>query len=215
MKKIFLILLLTLTFNCAFADSPLTSTSFYKAYLDIQLVNKASKSKGILTDEGFDYLNYKANSIDKKIALINGLKWDIKGKNNATLYFKKLLLTHKEYTPTNFYNEGTAEELICYSYLKAMDNYFDVKEAIIFSNRAAKLNPNSYTIAVINQLIKTQSLSQNEWCEVYNKMNTIKENKKLIVDFRKKASDIIFSYTDAYKGYCSFRHSVIRFIKGI
>ena len=201
MKKIFLILLLTLTFNCAFADSPLTSTSFYKAYLDIPLVNKTSKSKGILTDEVFEYLNSK-NSIDKKIALINALKWNIKGQNNATLYFKKLLL-FKDYTSTNFYHKGTAEELIFYSYIKSLDSYFDVKEAIIFSNRAAKLNPNLYTIAIINQLIKSQNLSQNEWCEVYSGMNTIKENKNLIVDFRKKASDIIFSYTDAYKEYCS------------
>ena len=214
MKKIFLILLLTLTFNSAFADSPLTSTNFYKAYMDIPLVNKTSKSKGILTDEVFNYLNAKSNSIDKKIALINALKWNIKGQNNATLYFKKLLL-FKDYTSTNFYHKGTAEELIFYCYLKALDNYSDVKQAIIFSNRAAKLKPNSYTIAIINQLIKAQNLSQNEWCEVYSGMNTIKENKNLIVDFRKKASDIIFSYTDAYKEYCSFRHSAIKFIKRI
>ena len=213
MKKIFLILLLTLTFNSAFADSPLTSTSFYNAYMDIPLVKKTSKSKGILTDEVFEYLNSK-NSIDKKIALINALKWNIKGKKNAAIYSKKLLLL-KDYTSTNFYHKGTAEELICYSYIKSLDSYFDVKEAIIFSNRAVKLNHNSYTIAIINQLIKAQSLSQNEWCKVYNEMNTIKENKKLVLDFRKQASSIIFNYIDTYKKYCTVRHSVIRFIKGI
>ena len=86
MKKIFLILLLTLTFNSAFADSPLTSTSFYNAYMDIPLVNKTSKSKGILTDEVFEYLNSK-NSIDKKTALINALKWNIKGKKKCCYLF--------------------------------------------------------------------------------------------------------------------------------
>ena len=214
MKKTLLLLLFTYSINSVFADSPLTSTDFYKVYMDIPLVNKTSKSKGILTDEVFNYLNAKSNSIDKKIALINALKWNIKGQNNATLYFKKLLL-FKDYTSTNFYHKGTAEELICYAYLKAKDNYFDVNEAIIFSNRAAKLNPNSYTIAIINQLIKAQSLSQSEWCEVYNGMNNIKENKNLIVDFRKKASNIIFKYTDVYKEYCGFWHSAIKFVKGI
>ena len=54
MKKIFLILLLTLTFNCAFADSPLTSTNFYKAYMDIPMVQEASLSKGRITNKIMD-----------------------------------------------------------------------------------------------------------------------------------------------------------------
>ena len=38
-----------------FADSPLTSTDFYKAYMDIPLVNKTAKSNGVLTNEVFDF----------------------------------------------------------------------------------------------------------------------------------------------------------------
>jgi hypothetical protein len=214
MKKIFLILLLTFTFNFAFADSPLTNSDFYKVYLDVPLVNKTSKTNGILTDEVFDYLNSKSNSIDKKIAVINALKFNIKGKNNAILYFKKLLLLHKEYTSANFYDKGTAEELICYAYLKAMDNYFDVKNAYLFSAQASNRNPKSYTIAIINQLIKAQIDMGSDWCEVYRAMNNIRENKGLVLDFRKKALNIIFNYTNGYKEYCTVRNSIIKFIKG-
>ena len=216
MKKILLILLFSVSINSGFADSPLTNSDFYKAYLGVPLVDKTSKSNGILTDEIFCYLNSKANSIDKKIALINSLKWNINGKNNAVLYFKKLVLIHKKYTSNNFYYKGTAEELICYSYLKAMDNYFDVKIASLFSIRANKLNPNSYSIAIVNQLIKVQMIgSPNDWCDVYSDMNSIRENKDLIVDFRKEASDIIFNYTDGYKEYCTFWYSIRKFFKGI
>ena len=114
-----------------------------------------------------------------------------------------MFLINQGYTYKSFYNKGTAQELILYGYLKAMDNYFDVKEALAFSNRAAKLNPNSYAIAIINQLIKVQTLSQNKWCEVYRLMNKIRDNKKMTNDFRKEASDIIFKYTDIYKTDCS------------
>lgn len=214
MKKILLILLFSVSINSVFADSPLTNSDFYKAYLGVPLVDKTSKSNGILTDEIFCYLNSKANSIDKKIALINSLKWNINGKNNAVLYFKKLVLIHKKYTPNNFYNKGTSEELICYAYLKAMDNYFDVKIASLFSVRANELNPNSYTISIVNQLIKVQMIvSPNDWCEVYSGMDKIRENKDLVVDFRKEASDIIFNYTDGYKEYCTFWYSIRKFFQ--
>lgn len=202
MKKILIIIVFTFSINSVFADSPLTSTDFYKAYLDVPLVAKVSKSNGVLTTEVFDYLNSKSISIDKKIAVINALKWNIKGKHNATLYLKKLLRLHKDYTPVNFYNKANAEELICYAYLKAMDNYFDVKKAVLFSSQAAKRNPNSYTIAIVNQLIKAQLICNKDWCEVFTGMKHVRENKQLTMDFRKEASAIIFNYTDGYKKYC-------------
>jgi hypothetical protein len=215
MKKLFLILIFNLTINSVFADSPLTSTDFYKAYMDIPLVNKTSKSNGVLTNEVFDFLNSKSNSIDKKIALINALKWDFDGKNNAILYLKKLFVIHKEYTSKNFFNKASADELICYAYLKAMDNYFNVEEALKFSTQATKLNSNSYTIAIINNLIKAQLISFNEWCEIYRVMNEVREDKKLVIDFRKQASKIIFNYTDCYKEYCTNWYFIKKFIKNI
>jgi len=211
MKKLLLIILLSLSTNVIFADSPLTSTDFYRAYLDIPLISKTSLSKGVLTDVQFNYLISK-NSIDKKIALINSLKWSINGKNNAVLYFNKLKLIHKEYTNKNFYNKGSSEELICYAYLKAMDNYFDVKTASLFSAQASKIDPKSYTICLINQLITAQMfVTSNESCEVYTSLKAVKENQDLSVDFRSEASVIIFKYTDIYKGNCTFWYSIRKF----
>ncbi len=213
MKNYILLFVIILSINTVFADSPLTSTDFYKAYMDVPLINKTAKSNGVLTDEIFEYLNSN-NCIDKKIALINALKWNLNGKNNAVLYLHKLFLKHNEYSPTNFYKKGTAEELICYAYLKGMDNYFDVKNASLFSLRAIKLNPNSYTIAIVNQLIISQMFSQNNWCEIYSGMNTIKENNNLNADFRRKATEIIFEYTNIYKDNCTVFYSIKKFIKG-
>ena len=202
MKRLFLILIFTLSINSVFADSPLTSTDFYKAYLDIPLIQKTANSNGVLTDEVFEYLISK-NSLDKKVALINALKWDFDGKKNSSLYIKKLFGIRKNYTLTNFYQKATPEELLCYGYLKAMDDYFDVKKASVFTSRAQKLNPGSYTIAVINHLITTQMVDRSNWCEIYSGFDTIKQNKLLKVDFRTKASDIIYEYLKGYKEYCT------------
>jgi len=213
MKRLFLILIFTLSINSVFADSPLTSTDLYKAYLDIPLIQKTANSKGVLTDEVFEYLISK-NSLDKKVALINALKWDFDGKNNSSLYIKKLFGIRKNYSHTNFYQKATPEELLCYGYLKAMDDYFDVKKASVFTSRAQKLNPGSYTIAVINHLITAQMTGINNWCERYSGFDTIKQNKLLKLDFRTKASDIIHEYLKGYKDYCTTWYSVKKFFRG-
>ena len=92
MRKYLTFVFVVLFGNFVFADSPLTSTAIYKAYLDVPMVAKVSKSNGILNDEVFDYLNSNLNSLDKKIAVINALKWNVRGKKNAAYYLKKYML---------------------------------------------------------------------------------------------------------------------------
>ena len=205
MNKIFYFLLcITLFNNTINADSPLTSTDFYKAYLDIPEVLEASKSDGVLTSNFFNFLNAKENKIDAKIALINALKWNLRGKKNAQVYINKLFALNKNYTSNNFYLKASAEELICYSYIKAMDNYFDVNKALVFANKALEIKPKSLTINMIHSLIKAQTkiYNQDNWCEIYKLVSIVIKNNSLNKDFRVQAVHIIKNYTDLYKKNC-------------
>jgi hypothetical protein len=202
MNKIFYFLLcITLFNNTINADSPLTSTDFYKAYLDVPEVLEASKSDGVLSSNFFNFLNAKENKIDAKIALINALKWNLKGKKNAQVYINKLFTLNKNYTSNNFYLKASAEELICYSYIKAMDNYFDVNKALVFANKALEIKPKSLTINMIHSLIKAQTkiYNQDNWCEMYKLASSVIKNNSLNKDFRKHAIQIIRNYTDLNK----------------
>jgi hypothetical protein len=205
MNKIFYFLLcITLFNNTINADSPLTSTDFYKAYLDVPEVLEASKSDGVLSSNFFNFLNAKENKIDAKIALINALKWNLKGKKNAQVYINKLFTLNKNYTSNNFYLKASAEELICYSYIKAMDNYFDVNKALVFANKALEIKPKSLTINMIHSLIKAQTkiYNQDNWCEIYKLASSVIKNNSFNKDFRKQAILVIRKYTDFYKKDC-------------
>ena len=192
--------------NTALADSPLTSTEFYKAYIDVPVIKEAANSDGKLSDNFFTFLISNKNDIDVKIGLINALKWKISGKYNSDIFIVKLLAHNKKYTLSNFYHRATADELICYAYLKAMDNYFDVKKALVFANKALQLQPKSYTINIIKQLIKSQyyMYNSNDFCAIYEMMSCVKEDKSLTKDFRNDAIILIFKYIDIYKQYCTF-----------
>ncbi|MBP6754705.1 MAG: hypothetical protein KA210_01060 [Bacteroidia bacterium] len=186
----------------SFADSPLTSTEFYKGYIDIAIIKEARKSNGIITEKQLQFLTNSKNPIAIKLALINGLGWDTKGKSNAPEYLEYLFDKQPLLNYKNFINKATAEELICYAYLKAMDDYFNVKSASVFARQAMRKAPTSYSIHLIGTLIQVQGTNQNNWCTVYTKMNQVRTDKKLKLDFKSRSIAAIFSYTDGYKEYC-------------
>ena len=86
-----LIFFLLLSSIC-FADSPLTSTEFSKAYLNEPILVKASKSRGILSKELMSYLTDESNPVDMKVALINKLGWSSKGEKQRCCIFEILNL---------------------------------------------------------------------------------------------------------------------------
>ena len=69
MKKLLILILLISQYT--FADSPLTSTDFYKAYMDVPLVQKALNSKGKITNEIMLFINSDTNPLEIKLAITN------------------------------------------------------------------------------------------------------------------------------------------------
>lgn len=200
MKTNFIIVLIIglLSSQSLFADSPLTSTNFSKAYKDSEIIQLASKTEGKLTIELMDYLSNNKNPIELKIALINALGWSFDGQNNSIMFYDYL----KEKSKLEDINQANADILICYAYLKALDNYFDVEDAIIYAKKAKSKNEKSYTINIICALIEAQKAMDTDWCEVYNLTNTVRINNTLNQDMKEDSISTIFDYMDIYKDNC-------------
>lgn len=203
LKNIVFSLVSLLFVTNAFADSPLTSTPFYLGYMDIPFIVEADKSDGIISQKQLYFLTENRNPIALKLALINSLKWRFEGKSNAPKYLEFLFKKKPDLNYKNFIIKASAEELICFAYIKAMDNYFDVKSATVFAKQAMRKAPTSYSIHLVGTLINVQSyLSKKESGKIYATMNQVRTNTKLKVDMRKKSSEGIFGYTDIYRKYC-------------
>jgi hypothetical protein len=200
MKTNFIILLISgmLIGQNLFADSPLTSTDISNAYKDSRIVQLAATTDGVLNDELMNYLFDSKNPIELKIALINKLGWNFDGKSNSKVFYEYLKKNNLKDI-----NEASADILICYAYLKALDNYFDVEEAIIFAQKAKLKNNKSYTINIICAVIEAQKAMDTDWCEVYKLTNNVRLNGTLIKDMKEEAVNSIFEYTDGYREYCN------------
>jgi len=208
MKKYLILFFISFLYSTlSFADSPLTSTEFYKAYQSNPIVEEAGTAKGFLTPNLIKYLTDVDNPIDIKMAVINRIGWDIKGRRNAKQFIQYCTTKYKV---TNYHELTTklnASELICLAYIKSLDDYFNVKEANRLALLAIEKTPNSYTIRIIQSLINAQSYVMKSYCKVFKIFNEVKRNNSLKIDFKNEASQIIFDYINGYEKYCKFGRS--------
>lgn len=209
MKKIILFILFIFTINPVFADSPITSTNFYQAYLDIQIVKEAFTSKGVMSNAMFDYIDDDSNPLDVKLAIINAIGWEHKGVKNNKIFFMYVMKKknyQSEFTKNDYITfkwNATSDELICYAYMKAMDNYFDVLEAFDIAGEALSKSPDSFAVNMIYNLIKAQGISAfNEYCSSSKMFLSLKDNPKLKLDMRKESLSYVFEYMTSISKNC-------------
>ncbi len=181
---------------------PLT-VEFYEAYMDIEVVQLALSSNGFLNDELMSYLSDSTNPLDVKIAIINALKYGQAdfSKSNAKQFYAYL----KEKHTINDINEADADILICYAYLRAMDNISKPQNGLEYAKKAKSKNNKSFVINIIYSLIYAAEIYYDSAtvCPSYKVVNNVRENESnLILDMRKEAIDKIFSHFDNYKSLC-------------
>ena len=205
MKKIFVLFLLpVLVFVFSrknYADSPITATDFYEAYLDVKMVERAHL-EGVMGLEIAEFLTSPENPIDVKAAVINALSWRFEGKKNAELYAYYLaLLYHLSITELDM-AFLSADEIFCMGYLTAMDDYFHPEKAVSLLEEAHELMKDSFTVSIILAITKAQRAFDSDWCEIWKLTEEVLQNKELKQDLRPEAMKRIIDYMILYKEYC-------------
>jgi hypothetical protein len=208
MKKTLLLLLFTFFINTVFADSPLTTSDFYKAYMDVPMVQEASASKGRITSEMMEYIDDDTNPLEVKLAIINAIGWEHKGMMISKMYFMFVMSKKKyksefggEFSAFKWY--ATRDELICFAYMKALDNHFDVVDAFEMAGEAVRKYPDSFAVNMIYNLIKAQGLTGfGEYCYASKLFLMLKDNQKLKMDMREESMNYIFEYMDDISKNC-------------
>lgn len=195
---VFVYLLFFLLPGLGRADSPVTSTDFAEAYLDFPIVRKA-KATGRVDDEIASFLSSEA-PIDVKAAVVNALGWDFKGKTNAPTY-RAFLARAYNTTPQNLNLDLlSVSELMSLGYMTALDNYFNVIPALPILQRARRIERGSYTIAIIESLVRAQQA--RDFCQKWQAIEPLQFPRHLNLDMRRTARAIIWEYMRSYEKYC-------------
>jgi hypothetical protein len=96
----------------------------------------ASGTHRLLTTELMKWLAAENNPVDVKMAIINCLGWDTKNRKNSSMFFKYLKKVKGYKDHADFEANGKDFELLCLAYMKAMENYFEVDDAIDYAENA-------------------------------------------------------------------------------
>ena len=214
LKSLFLALLLALPITESLADSPLTSTNFWTAYKDVKTVIHIQENG--LDKKGLKMLGSKKVSSLDKISAINSLGFNHKKTSSFEAYLLdkrkgltadvfEFLKTQTEGTPVE--NEQTklltADDLVCWAYLNAMDDYNHPNLSMRAAFFAFMRDTKNMAYGTIAGLISSQKAFDYDWCSVY------KISKELIQDteyenniLSDEAEKIIMDYISLYKDDC-------------
>jgi hypothetical protein len=206
MYRYFLSLLLLLSLS--FTDSPVTSTIFYKNFLDLEIIKNANISK-TLDEKGCTYLSSELVPIENKLALINALSWKYPEDGQAPLYNFN---TFSDYLSKK-YNQKfdletahlyTDHEYICLAYLRALDDYFNMEIPYLLIQKASDDAKNTLSYNIIKSLIETQVIlsDMDQWCMVWKNYDSVINNKTFATDLGDGVIKNISSYMLSYKYYC-------------
>ncbi len=221
-KRIIIFLLAINTFN-VLADSPLTSTFFAMAYNDVPTIGTIMQrrmSEGIynipLIAEYIKFLDDPNNSLDQKIALINGLGWG--EVSNTEIYIqhlmKKYVLSHSEFDSLLVFRDDenmdlwpsckviNAHDLISLGYLQIMGDYFNPLAAGNVVEYAYSLIEDSQAAACVVGLLISQYMLDINWCGVYQGMNVLRDGIFTRDIMRPDALLAINEYIDLYAASC-------------
>ncbi|MGB2273995.1 MAG: hypothetical protein ACPH2K_06425 [Flavicella sp.] len=186
----------------AFADSPLTSIDFTNAYSDEPIVQEALLADGLLTTSVLQYITDDAKPIGIKLACIRALGFEVNGKDNYSILVDYLRKKNNYPIGNAMLYQLSADTLICMGYVKALDNYFEVSEALSIARLAKSKAATSYAIHLLTAMIEAQQLKRPYWCLVYRLAETVRNYPGLKMDLRPEAIDAAFAYMNLYKKYC-------------
>lgn len=216
MKSLKKILFLGLLFisNSLLADSPLTSTPFWMAYEDIKEV-KYAKENG-LDKKVLKALTGKKLSCDVKLAIINSFGWS----SGYTETFENHLLSSRKGLERDVFKylksdsdempQETSQtllletdDLVCWAYLRAMDNYntpqYSIKGAFLAYWRDQK----NMSAGVVWALLVGQLSMSGDWCKIYEAAEEFILNAEYDKNIlREEAVTIIMEYMNLYAQDC-------------
>ena len=181
-------------------DSPVTSTPFHQAYLDVPQVAGAARSTRL--DAGMiKFLLNKKTPVDQKAALVNALGWDQEGTPNFDA-FSAALRAKRKIDVLGPDSRMTAHDQLVLGYLLLLEDYFHPDRALPYLERAANRLPQSQTAQVLLAICRAQISFDSSWCEVWRHFERVEQRSDLQADLRPEGLAIIREYLVLYQPEC-------------
>lgn len=220
MKNTALTIVVALISLTSFADSPLTSTTFIKAYSKENIAKQVLEENKRDTEQNnyyflWDYLVCQDNPIAVKMSCISGLKTSLDGTTPFDSFYSYLCNKNGYKDIENMAAKADKATLMCAAYLYAMshtENHDVLVAASSMARQALRKDPASYTMNIVSALIEAQAEFRRgknaDYCRIGKLTDDVRHNSNLRDDMNEESKKIIFGYMDIY--LCKESHGDIR-----
>ena len=199
MRKVLFVFAFFFFFILSFADSPLTSSKFYQHYIGNPLVYEASETHDLSWDMA-EYILDANNPIAIKVAIINALSWGDKAEGNYSGLVSIAMDVKQPPSASKLFNILDGKTLICFAYLKALSDYFDVKGAVKMAKMAQKKDKDSYCVNFIAALIQSQdNFNANKWAMVYTVLDKVNNTTWRYDYLSDESAESVMEYINLYR----------------
>ena len=206
-KRLFLACALLIgAITSLWADSPLTSTHFWRIYKvteagshyfePYKTVDKAGWGETVMS-----MLITRDLTLEQRLCIVNYLGWDFNGQTHYRDLLKYYCRQNNKRTGDDIFRDMPADMITVFAYVRAMDNYFDVSEALKLARMAQEKAPQSKAVAMMTALIGAQAAMDSNWGEVYRLCHAVEVNRNLKNDFCDAAVAAIMEYINSYAEY--------------
>jgi hypothetical protein len=206
LKNIFLIIsFVVLLVTKSYADSPLTSIEIWRVFPNNSEVQKALKTKK-LDNSAIKLILNEENSLELRICVINALGWNIKSeKTNSDKLLKAILKKYNVHSINELNVKKYSEIISCYSYVYAMNNYFNVSKILPITIKAVSLDPENMAVNYVYSLIRSQHyLISKQWCNLYLTFENFKKKNFKSKNIDKSLTNLTYRYINGYRKSCPF-----------
>jgi hypothetical protein len=173
----------------ATADSWLTSTRFYQAYLDVPQVKRAAYT-GFLDGEDASFISDRSKPLGVKAAMINAYYLSTNNSffGNVTDSNYEALVRHlKKKYGTLRSKKISSDEHACLGYLQALEEYKSPRRALKHFKRARRKN----WASLMSQVLSAMTTGQDSRKKGLAALKKAFSDKTLTLDVRREALEII------------------------
>lgn len=183
------------------ADSPVTSTPFYKAYLDVELVAEAAQTHE-LSPRMLTFLLRRRHDLDQKLALLNALGWEENAMDNR-VKLEQAIMEKRKISVLSGDSKMRAHDQLLIGYMMLLENYGAPQLAVAWIEKGVARLSNRLSAHTILALCKAQISFGHSWCEVWKHYETVMSHTEYKHDLRAEAGSIIFDYLVLYRDSCT------------
>ena len=139
-------------------------------------------------------------TVEQRLCVVNYIGWNNDGQHHFEELVDHYVKVQRYSSAKQAFAAMDGAMLTVFAYVRAMDDYYVVDDALRLADEAVRRSPVSRAAAMVQALIRGQQLTDDmtRWNDIYTACHRVETNAKLNHDLSPAAVNAIMEYINGY-----------------